>query len=98
MIFETTGQQPQSQMKQAQITSILAVKQFHPLLVHRTHAKIDKPQICQAARQEQSAQPRRVREMTFTNLKAATLDVGEKGLDMPSFLVHLSFAPTNVKR
>src|SRR5689334_1814830 len=89
MLLEGTSQQPQPQTKQAQIAPILTVKPLHPLILYGTHTQIHQPEIRQATGDQQPTQPFGVAEMAFVDLKAATFQVREKGLDMWSQLVQL---------
>src|SRR6266540_6156405 len=82
MILEGAGEQPQPQTKQAEITAVLTVQPLHPLIAHGTDAQIDDPQIRQAGSNQQPTEPGGVAEMAFMDLKAATFQVREKGLDM----------------
>src|SRR6266508_3910530 len=89
MILEGAGEQPQPQTKQAEITAVLTVQPLHPLIAHGTDAQIDDPQIRQAGSNQQPTEPGGVAEMAFMDLKAATFQVREKGLDMWAQFVQL---------
>src|SRR3954451_1068244 len=89
MIFEASGQQPQSEAKETQIAAILPMQLAHPISARGTDAQIDDPEIGQTRRDQQTAQALRVAQMTFVNLEPATFLIRKEGLDLWARLVVL---------
>ena len=75
-------QQPQAQLKQAQIAAVLTVDLSRPILLMRHITQVEDPQIGEARGQHQAHHARRVAHMALGQLKPAAFLVGEEGFDM----------------
>src|SRR6266511_1650559 len=81
IFIETVRQEAQPQLKQTEITAVGALQDRYPVILLGDAAQIHDPQIGQTGRQQQAEHARRLGQMAFVDLKAATFLVGKEGFD-----------------
>jgi len=85
MFIQEMIEQKQAKLEETQVATVRAVNNLDPVVPLGNHAQIDDPDISQASRNQQAGQARRIRDMTFVQIEAAALLVGEESFNPVAF-------------
>ena len=81
IMVEQVVQQPQAELKQAQVTAVTPMNNWQPVVILRNRAQANDPQIRRAGGDQQPTDRLRIAQMAAVDLKTPAFLVRKEGFD-----------------